>query len=155
MDDFVLKPIDTTTLYSKMLKYLGGDATINAPHFDSAHSIATDVQYDLTTILELARGSNEFVTTTIQLFLEKTPPIMESITKAYGEKNVQEIRNLAHKLKSTANLFRIEKLGQTVNALEAFKEEDGSRNLQDAIFQLKKILEQAYALLRDELRNYR
>ena len=80
---------------------------------------------------------------------------MESITKAYGEKNVQEIRNLAHKLKSTANLFRIEKLGQTVNALEAFKEEDGSRNLQDAIFQLKKILEQAYALLRDELRNYR
>lgn len=152
MDDFVLKPIDATTLYRKLLKYLGVDAMI---HGDSAHSTATEVQYDLTTILELARGSNDFAATTIELFLEKTPPIMEAITKALSETNVQEIRNLAHKLKSTANLFRMEKVVQTVNALEAFKEENGSRDLHDNISHLAKLLEQAYALLRDELKNYR
>lgn len=155
MDDFVLKPIDATTLYSKMLRYLGVDAAIRTLHVDAPHSAAPEVHYDLSTILELARGSNEFVTTTIELFLEKTPPIIEAITKALSEGNIQEIRNQAHKLKSTANLFRMEKVVQTVNALEAFKEEDGSRNLQDDISHLTTLLKQAYGLLQGELKNYR
>ncbi|HEX5171904.1 MAG TPA: response regulator, partial [Cyclobacteriaceae bacterium] len=156
MDDFVSKPVDPTLLYSKILKLLGIDANTKA--FDNDRFAFKEEKglYDLGTIKDLARGSNEFIITTIELFLDKTPPIINAIHKALQVNDISEIKSQAHKLKSTANLFMMDKVIGLIDRLENFDEQKGNKNECGSIIEhLEKLVEKVKASLIHELNNFR
>jgi CheY-like chemotaxis protein len=144
MNDFVSKPVDPTVLYSKILKHLGIDTNL--------HTIPGDEPlYDLATIKELARGSDEFISTTIELFLEKTPPIVNSIRKALDENNLAELKSQAHKLKSTADLFKMAKVRELIDKIESAGTDIPARELIEVTSSLENIINLAGTSLRSEL----
>lgn len=150
MSDFVSKPIDPTLLYSKMLRHLGivtGDKETESA--DESHS--KEPLYDLSTVKELGRGSKDFITTTIRLFLDTTPSIVEAVKHASDKNNLEEIKSQAHKLKSTANLFKMEKVLELIDKLENSNESIDEAELNETIFSLEIIINNVRASLTDEL----
>jgi CheY-like chemotaxis protein len=151
MSDFVSKPIDPTLLYSKMLRHLGivTDTQVKEPPSD----IRTTLElYDLSTVKELSRGSDDFLNTTIELFLDKTPAIIVSIKEALTKHNLPEIKSQAHKLKSTANLFHMDQVVELIEKIEKFDEQTGSQNdLSSSIALLEKLVND----VKTSLINYR
>jgi CheY-like chemotaxis protein len=143
MSDFASKPIDPTLLYSKMLRHLGimpgdqGNESISSIH-------TTEQLYDLSTIKELAKGSDDFLNTTIELFLDKTPSIIVSIKEALSKQNLSEIKSQVHKLKSTANLFKMDQVLALIDKIENFEEQDGNDDdLISSITLLEKLINEA------------
>ncbi|HEX5171894.1 MAG TPA: response regulator [Cyclobacteriaceae bacterium] len=156
MDDFVSKPVDPTLLYSKILKLLGIDANAKAFENDRFAFKEEKSLYDLGTIKDLARGSNEFIITTIELFLDKTPPIINALRNALQIRDISEIKSQAHKLKSTANLFMMDKVIGLIDRLENFDEQKGNQNeCRSIIEHVEKLVEKVKASLIHELNNFR
>jgi CheY-like chemotaxis protein/anti-sigma regulatory factor (Ser/Thr protein kinase) len=143
MDDFVSKPVDPTILYSKILKHLGIDTNLHTMQGD-------EPLYSLSTIRELARGSDEFVSTTIELFLDKTPPIVDAIKRGLQANDLREIKNQVHKLKSTASLFKMNKVLELIDKLENIESEIDEAELNLTIARLEASISQVQALLRDK-----
>lgn len=156
MSDFVSKPIDPTLLYSKMLHHLG--IVTNTKKSVEQEMIKRDQEdslYDLSTIKELARGSEDFISTTITLFLEKTPPILDAIKHALDENDIDQIKSQAHKLKSTANLFKMTKVIEVVDKLENVSQGESTTSLAPDVLYLQDLMSQANILLDRELNSYR
>ena len=151
MDDFVSKPIDPTILYSKILKHLGIDTTPRV--LETINSKKTEPLFDLSTIKDLARGSDEFINTTIELFLDKTPDIVAAIKKGLQNNDIQEIKSQAHKLKSTANLFQMNKVLELIDKLESLDDRSDPNDLSSNISYLENIITEVQTSLNSELKN--
>ena len=64
-----------------------------------------DQNFDLTFLLEIADGSNEFIVESVDLFLKQTPELMYAIDDAIKAKNWPLASQSAHKLKPNLGFF--------------------------------------------------
>jgi PAS domain S-box-containing protein len=141
MNDFVTKPVNPTELYSKLLNLLH-------PSEETATSPATT--YDFTTFYDLARGNNEFILTTLTMFLEKMPALTSQLSAASEKKLVSEVAELAHKMKSSAALFRFEPMLTLLVELEQ-AQQMAPAQMSDSIRKLEHSVQQSCRILNDEL----
>lgn len=67
--------------------------------------ISPDQDLDLSFLLEIADGSDEFIVESIGMFLEQTPQLLSAIANAIAGKDWNEASQTAHKLKPNLGFF--------------------------------------------------
>ena len=79
----------------------------------------------------------------IQVFIDQSKQSLELLNKKLEEKNFLEVGKLAHKLKSSIDLMRIEKLRNVVRETETIgKEGQPNELLNENVSYINEILEQ-------------
>ena len=77
-----------------------------------------DKNYNLQQLEELAAGSEEFVQSMIEVFLEHTPAQLESMLQAHRSGDLVVVGNIAHKIKPNIDLFNINDLHRDIRVVE-------------------------------------
>jgi HPt (histidine-containing phosphotransfer) domain-containing protein len=92
------------------------DTTYRAPMSELEIS---DQNFDLTFLLEIADGSNEFLVESIELFLKQTPELMLAINDAIHAKEWVTAAQSAHKLKPNLGFFGMIESQSLMQEIEA------------------------------------
>jgi HPt (histidine-containing phosphotransfer) domain-containing protein len=74
---------------------------------------------DLALLESNALGSREFIIKVIDLYLQQLPALTEDLRAALDTQNWQQVAFLAHKLKSSAEMFGSVALAKALRTLEA------------------------------------
>ena len=78
----------------------------------------SDKIYDLSQLEELAGGSEEFVNSMVDTFLEHTPSQLEEMKKAFSGKDWTTMGAIAHKIKPNIDLFGIKSIYTDIRGVE-------------------------------------
>lgn len=79
----------------------------------------SDENFDLSFLMEIADGSNEFLVESIELFIKQTPELMYAIDGAIREKQFGTAAQSAHKLKPNLGFFGMLDSQSLMQELEA------------------------------------
>lgn len=74
--------------------------------------------YDLAFLDEVGQGDPAFLERMIRLFLTEIPPVVAELNRAYAQGEMDVVRSLAHRLKSTAESMGIVSLRQDLVVIE-------------------------------------
>ncbi len=74
--------------------------------------------YDLQQLEELAAGSNDFVKSMIETFLEHTPKQLDEMLRAYNAGDMDTVGGVAHKIKPNIDLFQITSISDDIRVVE-------------------------------------
>jgi hypothetical protein len=66
-----------------------------------------EVNYKLDNVHEIAGGDLEFVKAVAQSFVEEIPADLSVLKEAIGDKNFTMVHQIAHKMKSTIDMFKV------------------------------------------------
>jgi HPt (histidine-containing phosphotransfer) domain-containing protein len=80
--------------------------------------IFPDQDLDLSFLYEIADGSNEFIVESIDMFLEHTPEMLQTITKAIADNDWALVGSTAHKLKPNLGFFGMPVSQATLQEIE-------------------------------------
>ena len=78
----------------------------------------SDENFDLSMLLDIADGSNEFIVETIELFLKQTPELMDEIEGALLAKDLKLAAASAHKLKPNLGFFGMDNAQTLMQQIE-------------------------------------
>jgi HPt (histidine-containing phosphotransfer) domain-containing protein len=67
--------------------------------------IPSGPDFDLTLLLEIADGSDEFIVDSIEMFLQQTPESLQQVEEAIKAQDWPTAGSAAHKMKSTLGFF--------------------------------------------------
>ena len=81
--------------------------------------------YNLSEVIELAGGDDDFVKVIIETFLEEIPPDVRSMSEAIDNSNPTLAYQFAHKMKPNLQLFGLELMDQIL-AIEAWAKGTGN-----------------------------
>lgn len=99
--------------------------------------------YSLHKVNELADGDEDFVMSIITVFLEEIPEDLKGLEKAVSEKDYDQIRKLAHKIKPNVELMGMEDTRANAYALENLGRHQGDFDEINQLFpKFKKDVEQ-------------
>lgn len=118
MNSYISKPLNKRKLYEKMQELVGKNKTI---HMEEIKAQPHESRYtDLTYLIELAEGSNEFMIDMITSFISDMPQTLHNIDNAFAEKKWPELKVIAHTMKSTADFMGIHSIKETVRTIEKY-----------------------------------
>ncbi len=109
----------------------------------------SDKVYDLSQLEELAGGSDEFVHSMIETFLEHTPGQLEDMKQSHAQKDLVNMGAIAHKIKPNIDLFGIKSIYTEIREVEN-KGKAGSEDdaLSQQIAKVDEVLQLAFVQLR-------
>lgn len=109
----------------------------------------SDKVYDLTQLSELAGGSQEFIDSMVETFLEHTPSQLAELINSYKSGDLTAMGGLAHKIKPNIDLFGIDTLKDVIRSVERKgKEAQMDSELQGEIELIEKVLNTAFEQLK-------
>jgi HPt (histidine-containing phosphotransfer) domain-containing protein len=82
------------------------------PHIFPEHDL------DLSFLFEIADGSNEFIVESIDMFLQQTPELLQTITTAIENKDWALASSASHKLKPNLGFFGMPVSQATIQEVE-------------------------------------
>lgn len=106
--------------------------------------------YDLSKIMLLAQGKEEFVNTLLHTFLEQSKLSISKMEQSICEGNFYNLSREAHKLRPSLDLFGVQKALEHVRVLEKIEEQTETINAEEVLYELKKILLEAFNALKAE-----
>jgi len=99
MNEFVSKPINTDKLYKKIWSLLHNDGSgvgiVQEENLLEINQSLTDLSY----LQEISGGSVELMKEMIEIFINETPIMLETLEKSVKEKDWKTFREIAHKIK--------------------------------------------------------
>ena len=129
MDDFLTKPFKAIELYDVITRVIknegafGRDLKPETPTISHASSYQIDNSqeklYDLKSVKDIARGSDDFVLMLVKIFLETIPADSIAMVQASDEKKWDAVSKLAHKLKSTIDTMHMVSIKEIVRTIES------------------------------------
>ena len=146
MNDFISKPFNPDTLYQKIINKLSKALISKTPEQIQSDEIdEPELKINMNYLSELSAGNTNFELEMIQLFLKQIPDELQNIEHAIEFNDIQKLRDLCHKVKSSFDIFGLQKasdlLGQlsidTVNGkdkTELFKQLNHMRSKLDAFY---------------------
>lgn len=109
----------------------------------------SDKVYDLTQLSELAGGSQEFIDSMVETFLEHTPSQLQELINSYASGDLTAMGGLAHKIKPNIDLFGIDALKDVIRSVERKgKEAQMDSELKGEIELIEKVLTTAFEQLK-------
>lgn len=106
--------------------------------------------YNLSNLEEISGGSEDFVRQMIILFLDQAATSISGLEKAVAEKDISQIKNLAHQLKPSVDNFRITDLSRWIREIEDLAENNPrSPILSERIFHSNSLLQQVMVQLQN------
>ncbi|WP_116127690.1 PAS domain-containing hybrid sensor histidine kinase/response regulator [Lewinella sp. IMCC34183] len=111
MNDYVTKPFEETRLFEAIARLL--------PGFSPAVATATvDDGYDLSSLRELSRGDQSFVTAMIELFVEHTPVTLCELAAALTARDYPTLARAAHRIKPSIENMGIHQIAGLAKEIE-------------------------------------
>ncbi len=124
MDDYISKPFMEKDLYeiiakhlqlkTKLIKFEGNEA-IQKPTTEGKLVNTQD-------LIDLSRGNNQFIFEMIDIYTEQNPADLNEIAKAINEQNYDNIRMIAHRMKTSVGFMGIASLLQPLSDIEELAE---------------------------------
>jgi len=102
MNDYVTKPFEENMLLRTIIRNLGKDVgyrLISKPKGKSASAPTPEKLYDLSKIVEISRGNDDFVKKMISMFISEIRSSLEQIKKAYKDGDFPTVNQVAHRIK--------------------------------------------------------
>lgn len=110
----------------------------------------SDKVYDLSQLEELAGGSQEFIFSMVETFLEHTPGQLEELKSSFAGGDLSSMGGLAHKIKPNIDLFGVSAIREEIRMVESLgKENNNSPDLAGMIEKIDSVLNQAFQQLND------
>lgn len=139
MNDYMSKPFDFHILYKRICLLLD-KKTINFST-EVIKKPLNDKLFDLASIEEM--DDSEYLTEILTIFLDNTPSELKELQKACLSEDYENAYKRAHKLKSSAGLFKANNLLQILIGIESSAKEEKNNVLEklaeNAIAEFKKI----------------
>lgn len=108
-----------------------------------------DKVYDLAQLRELAGGSEDFVDSMVDTFLEHTPQQLNDMKMAYQSGDLKAMGGYAHKIKPNIDLFGITALSGDIRQIEAWgKAEQNDAALPALMEKVERILNESFAQMK-------
>ena len=156
MNDYISKPFEEEKLYQKIAGVL--PHKIRNKSKDQTNIQVVEVQipeeplYDLTLLHKMSRGNEAFIKKTKQLFVDTVPVTLEDMELKLNAADWAGVSAAAHKLKSTIDTMRIEKLRDVVRQIESgAKNQDNLAEVQENVALLVQIMQQVIEQLQADL----
>lgn len=74
--------------------------------------------FDLTNLNEMLGGDKKAILQMVKIFLQATPESLNELNKCFQKNDLQGVSKLAHKLKSSVDIFSITDIKQDIRRLE-------------------------------------
>jgi len=117
MDDYLSKPFQPQDLFSLLLKHT---KVVPAEGANSEQIITTKSNslIDLSYLKKMSGNDTDFINSMIELFLEQSPILIDSLKLHLKNKNWIELKKTAHKSKPSMTFFGLLKLKDILSELE-------------------------------------
>ena len=149
INDYLTKPFDENVLYKAIVK------AISQHNISSKPSIIEKkkASYDLSSIIAISRGDEEFVNKMIGLFIKQTHEACVDLERYVSENNFNEISKLIHKIKPNIEGMGITSILGEIRELEFLCENSNDKeNIEILVINIIKVLKEVVAEL--EMDNY-
>ena len=156
MDDYLAKPFTEQQLCAVLEKWLPqkctGSRKKEIKKIVANNSTASAVD---SSVLESYRtyqqeGEPDIVARLVDIFLENSPEVLESMSKACKEKEVEQLWKLAHSFKSSSATVGAARLASLCEDMEM----RGRNNRLEGLFQLPEKIAEEFELVRKALQSY-
>lgn len=81
-------------------------------------SIDSKKLFDLTNLNEMLGGDQKAIFQMVKIFLQATPESLSELNKCYQKNDLDGVSRLAHKLKSSVDIFCVTDIKQDIRRLE-------------------------------------
>ncbi|QCR21532.1 CHASE3 domain-containing protein [Pontibacter sp. SGAir0037] len=121
MNDYISKPFHPKDLLQKIIRLTPKDTVDVQQAADEVQATEQETLQavcDLSYLQEMSGGDTDFIKEMMELFLQQVPAELENIRNAASKGNTQEIKLLAHKLKSSVTMLGVETMASRLKAME-------------------------------------
>jgi PAS domain S-box-containing protein len=153
MNDFISKPFNPDTLYHKIIKKLSKALIGNTSEtLDQDNTEELVLKVNMNYLKELSAGNVDFELEMIQLFLKQIPDELQNIANAIEFNDIQKIKDLCHKVKSSFDIFGLETISEMLGqlAIDSSNGNDKSELLKQ-VSSMQTILEAFYPELENKI----
>jgi CheY-like chemotaxis protein len=120
MNDYVSKPFEPEELRTKIIKYTKKNNNKMNQNNDNIIQSENKLSYSLDKLSKMSNGNKEFIAKMISLFIEKTPPLIETLMTSAQNNNWEQVSQVAHQLKPSFDTFDCGDLLKNLINLELF-----------------------------------
>lgn len=107
--------------------------------------------FDLTNLNEMLGGDQKAIFQMIKIFLQATPESLNELNKCYQKDDSEGVSKLAHKLKSSVDIFCINDIKQDIRRLENNTRDNINKDeIPDLVEKINSILNRAIEQVKEE-----
>lgn len=145
INDYLTKPFDENVLYKAIVKAIS--------HYNISTELSITekekVKYDLSSIIAISRGDEEFVNKMIELFVKQTLDACDDLENYIRENNYKEISKLIHKIKPNIEGMGITFILDEIRELELLCENSNDKkNIEIIVINIIKVLKEVVVELK-------
>ncbi|HRS37908.1 MAG: response regulator [Bacteroidota bacterium] len=151
------EPAATTTTVLLPESNNNGNVTKNPASPEQVQAILSEHKINLTYLKSIADGNDGFIIEMIEMFLNKTPEALEKMEACFREKNWEELRQIAHRIKPSFGYVGLATTQQMLAEIEKLSEDpsgDPSR-VGTLMGEVRQISRSAFSQLEQELGSMR
>jgi len=127
MNDYLTKPFEEQDLINIIEKHHRIYSNIKLRTIESTINKAEfKILYDLKKLEKMSKGNINFIKKMCALFVKITPDHLKKMNSSYEQRNINDLKKLAHKMKPSVDYMGIESLKQDINDLEHLNKDDYS-----------------------------
>ncbi len=152
MNGFLTKPFTESQLYDIISQALEkANQKENKEEKKEAEVISSEKFYDLSLIYEMGSNDPEFVKSIVEVYIKTIPGNLEDLNNYFSNKDFTSLGQLAHKLKSTVNTFKINAiLKDIINVEAACKDHESLDKVEFWKNKIVFVLQQTWAQLKND-----
>ena len=155
MNDYISKPFEEEALFLKIANLLPHKVSkqpVEETKQKEANLECNEPLYDMSIVHKMSRGNSAFIKRTKDLFLQTVPQTISDIKSKHSNQDWTGVSAAAHKLKSTIDTLRIEKLKDVIRQIEAgAKAEVPDKNLEKKIEYLQEVMAKVLEQMKEEV----
>ncbi len=107
--------------------------------------------FDLTNLNEMLGGDKKAILQMVKIFLQATPDSLSELNKCYQKNDLQGVSKLAHKLKSSVDIFSVTDIKQDIRRLENITRDNVNLDeVPQLVDNINSILDQTLSQVEDE-----
>ncbi len=153
MNDFLVKPIKEENIYKSIIKFLplkdeNKTVTIEENSFDKNKS------FDEETLSKRLGNGNRISDELIQISINNLDEYVKSINDAIVEKNINDIKNLSHKIKGICLTMCFNNLAEIIVEIEKEAKKETKKNNYSVLNILNEKINNEWQVLKEILENY-
>jgi PAS domain S-box-containing protein len=128
MNEFLTKPFSPKNLRQILLKYFQKDIKqeLALQHEEQAKGQELDSALDLRYLEELSGGDQHFIEEILQTFLREVPLDQQRIQQAIQHQDCQQLKKIAHRLKSSLQMMGLELARKIAMELEVYVKQENA-----------------------------
>jgi PAS domain S-box-containing protein len=118
MDTHVTKPIDTVQLYAVLARLLPAERPSLGTAETDPHDHASDIDRRNIDALRMVDGTGKLLGSMIARFVEEVPRLMAALVSAAAEGDIEQVRQVAHKIRGSASSFGLRAVAEITAKIE-------------------------------------